>query len=287
MAERGKVIVSRYAGFCPGVKGVLKKIDMALSEGNRPVFTFGQPINNPGVVREYEKKGVAVIRSASEAPEGATVIIRAHGLPLPDLEELKSRNINLVEGTCHKVSKVHKLIFEAAGAGRHIIVAGYSRHAETIAHASFFPRITTVISSAGDVEELSLPDKPVTLLAQTTFDSAEFVKIRIALEEKNAVLHAANTICSCTIRAQEDAAKIAARSDATIVIGGRESSNTLRLVDCCRRVCPFVFHVESPEELDPAKLAKFNTIGITAGASTPPGDVERIAALLAGKSQDS
>jgi len=281
MAEP-EIRIARNAGFCCGVRSALKKLDEALVSASGPVFVLGEIIHNPRVVEEYRQRGASVIRSADEVPGGATVVTRAHGITLDELESLFTSRVNIVHGTCQNVKDVSSQIEIAIIDGIRIFLAGEEEHPETKAHMSHGEGGEMIlVRNAGEIENIDIAKTSSLLLAQTTFDPREYKKIAARLgEELGDLLEVRDTICDYTLVARREARKTARGADAAIIIGGRNSANTRRLAEECRLVCEIVMHVETAEEISPRDMYGAKIIAVTAGASTPPDEIEKAIKIL-------
>lgn len=278
-----EITVANKAGFCAGVKVAVNKLEKELdATSGGKVFTVGHIVHNPGVVSELESKGATVINSASEAPDGAVIVVRAHGLPEKEWSIIRERELRFTDGTCGKVKKIHSIIRESAAAGKTLFITGYGGHAETEAHISIAPELTVLINSPEEASAVESFDNPAILISQTTFDREHFEDIKRILIEKaiDGALTVHDTICSNMRSALDSASTIAASVELMIVIGGKNSSNTKRLFDACAEKCDNTIHIESPQELNISSISQIKSIGITAGASTPQKDIDEVVRLI-------
>lgn len=264
-----KVLVAPSAGFC---FGVLRATEMAFDTSgseSRPVVTLGPIIHNPQVVRSLEQRGVRAVAGPDQVPEGAVVILRSHGVPVGDLEALRSRDCTVVEATCPFVKKVHQAVTDLARDCDLVVVVGDADHPEVRSILSFAPERARAVSSADAVDALPEADC-VGVVAQTTLAAATFRAVVSRCERRFGRVRAIDTICNATAVRQREATALAAEVDAIVVVGGRESANTRRLVELCRAIRPeATFHVESAAELPAAEFVSCPVVGVTAGASTP------------------
>jgi (E)-4-hydroxy-3-methyl-but-2-enyl pyrophosphate reductase len=268
-----KIQVAETAGFCFGVQRAVEMVErLAREEG--PVCTLGPIIHNETVIRRLEKMGVSVISQPGECPPGATVVIRAHGVPLSVVRELEERGIAYEDATCPFVSKVHRIV-AGQPQGTVVLVAGDPEHPEVkgiTGHCS----VPFLVAKTGEELEKQVQNLEnftklrYVLVAQTTFNRKEWDKTIISAKKVCTNLEIFDTICKATVIRQEEAQRLSKSADAMIVVGGRHSSNTRKLFDICAANCPTVL-VEEPGELSLHKelFARASFIGITAGASTP------------------
>jgi len=274
------VYVAEEAGFCFGVRRALETID-ELYEKNKDIHIFGQLIHNRSVLEKLRARGIDCIDSLSQRDPKKKLIIRTHGIPIDVEEQLTRDRADVVDATCPLVKKLHRIAAQALSASNSgtFVVIGDPKHPEIIAAASYAPG-AIVISSIEEARQLT-PREKMTVMVQTTFDVREFNRIKDVLEEKATDLHVYNTICNATVNRQEAVRKLAPNVDFMIVLGGKNSSNTKKLYNIARQLNPNSYHVESYEELTTHspdlidRVSHFQTVGITAGASTPPEEITK------------
>ena len=274
-----EIIVADSAGFCFGVKRAVG-IAEDFAEKGIPAVTLGEIIHNPTVVEELRAKGVYPVESVSEVPEGYTLILRSHGVPLSVIEELDKKCIPYADATCPFVARIHRVVAERTAAGDTVIITGNPDHAEVkgiVGHAKGDVR---VVRNLAELEELSrnepeLCTKCITIVSQTTFLRAEWEKCEKFAKKVYTNLLIFDTICNDACTKQSEADSLSRRCDGMIVVGGKKSSNTARLWETCAVNCPSVL-VEYPSELKPNDWMDFKVIGITAGASTPYGIIKEV-----------
>ncbi|OLN27498.1 4-hydroxy-3-methylbut-2-enyl diphosphate reductase [Desulfovibrio sp. DV] len=281
-----KLLRAETAGFCMGVDLALKKltslIDTPTGEVAKTIVTFGPIIHNPQVLEEFAAKGVGVVNDPADIPGHATVVIRAHGIPEPVRQAIKTRGAQLVDATCPKVKKAQTLIFAQARHGKVLLLFGEEDHPEVKGLLSYATAGAYVFDSMAELEELSLPHGPAYFLAaQTTQDEQEFLRIRDYLKDRfGTELAVLSTICNATMNRQQEAMDLAAAVDFLVVVGGRDSGNTRRLAQVARTAGTPSVHVETADELSPEMFANYHTIGLTAGASTPKKIIDRVQQVL-------
>ena len=266
-----RIELAKSAGFCYGVKRAVEMAEQTARAGD--AVLLGPVIHNDHVVSKLEREGAVLVRAVEEVPDGASVILRSHGEAKWVHDALEQKGCRIIDTACPNVQRIHRLVAEAEAAGRQPVIIGTPDHPEIVAIAGWC-RHPVVLP---DGEALSAwlaecPERremPLTLVSQTTstrkiWDQA----IETAKKEcTNAEIF--DTICNATYIRQTEAQKLAAHCDAMIIIGDRKSSNTKRLSELCRALCPRVVTIEGAEELEPASFAGTASIGITAGASTP------------------
>lgn len=273
-----QVEVAESAGFCFGVK---RAVDMVYEEAGKSdtVYTYGPIIHNEAVVEDLEAKGVRVI----ESPEGlenissGTVIIRSHGVARSLYRQLEQKSIHVVDATCPFVRKIHHIVEEQSEAGRKIVIVGNDRHPEVEGIKGWCREGAVVIESRKEAENCEFsPGERLCVVSQTTFNYKNFEDIVEILSKKSYDIIAMNTICNATEKRQTEAAKLAARSEAMLVIGGKHSSNTQKLYEICKRECEDTYHIQTLDDLDLNLFKSFRSVGITAGASTPNNIIEEV-----------
>ena len=276
-----EIIVAKTAGFCFGVK---RAVDMVYNNTDKEkVYTYGPIIHNEQVVSDLEKKGVKMLpdRKAVSNADNGTVIIRAHGILEEDYSYIRDCGHEIVDATCPFVLKIHKIVKEAAENNKAVVIIGDKNHPEVQGIKSCAGEDSVVIKSVEEAEKYLIlhqnDEKELVIVSQTTFNYNKFQDIveifRKKVYHKSNVL---NTICNATEERQQEAADIASRVDAMLVIGGRNSSNTQKLYEICSSICKNTFFIETADDIDYSLLSGFNKVGITAGASTPKIIIEEV-----------
>ena len=273
------VVLAENAGACYGVQRALDMAyEAAASEG--PVHTFGQLIHNPGVVADLEKIGVHVADNLDDVETG-TLIIRSHGVTPDVYERLAERELNVVDATCPHVARAQKAAADLANEGCRVIVVGEKGHPEVEALRAYAKREGMKVDVVLSADEV--PDglrAPIGIVVQTTQRRETLDAVVEAVRAQGIEPVVKKTICLATRHRQDSADDLAKRVDAMVVIGGRNSSNTTRLAEICEAACPRAFHIESASEIDPAWFEGCETIGVTAGASTPESQIREVVGFL-------
>ena len=267
-----KVIRAKTAGFCFGVKRAVNTVYEEVEKGVGPIYTYGPIIHNEEVVHDLEKKGVSVLNSPEELETvtKGTVIIRSHGVSRDIYEIIEKNGLHLVDATCPFVLKIHNIVQKESKAGKNIIIIGNGNHPEVEGINGWCNGAATVIGSVSEAENYSQePARKLCVVAQTTFNYKKFKDIVDIFSKKSYDIDVMNTICNATEERQTEAAAIAGDSDAMIVIGGKHSSNTQKLYEICKNVCPDTHFIQTLDDLDLKQFQSFRSVGITAGASTP------------------
>lgn len=265
-----KVRLAKTAGFCMGVR---RAVEMTLEESNRMVeegqiVTFGPLIHNAEVLALLADKGIGAVNETEHLDGHETVIIRAHGIPPQVKEEIEAKALRVVDATCPRVVKVQVLIKRYTGLGCRAIILGDVDHAEVIGLLGCADGAGVVVDSVEQVAELEDYEK-VILVAQTTQSEQTFAEIAAAVKERWPEAQIFNTICGATHERQAEVVQLAEQNEAVVVVGGSFSANTQRLVKIAGESGTRALAVETAADLDRDGLAAANTVGVTAGASTP------------------
>ena len=268
------VTVAKTAGFCFGVKRAVDSVYESMKNGEK-IATLGAIIHNGQVIAELEKNGVYAYERVEDIPEDCKIVIRAHGVGKDIYEKIGDREY--IDLTCPFVSKIHKIVEKYHNDGYKIVIVGDEKHPEVIGINGWCGYDATVIDSECSEIAPILDEKPLCIVAQTTIKKKNFVRIVQTLKKihKNTCQSSIefDTICNATKDRQEEAAALAAESECMIVVGGRHSSNTRKLFEISKTLCPKTYLVETADEL-PHDI--FKKIGITAGASTPARIIQEV-----------
>jgi 4-hydroxy-3-methylbut-2-enyl diphosphate reductase len=278
------VVRASAAGACFGVQ---RALDMAYrcAQAQRPVASLGPLIHNPQVVSQLESRGVTVLDSVAslEGRKASTVIIRSHGVGPSVRAELERTGVQIADATCPHVLRAQRAGRQLAQKHGAVVVVGDPVHPEVAAireHAELGGGRVWVVDSPDELPA-DLPST-VGVVVQTTQNRTVFEQVLGCLEGLGVQADVKDTICSATAERQQAARDLAAEVDAMVVIGGRNSSNTTRLYEICRQICPKTFHIEQPADLDASQLSGCMTVGVTAGASTPEDQIRAVEELLRG-----
>ena len=273
-----EVLVARSAGFCFGVSRSVKMAEQMLESG--PCLSYGPLIHNADVVNSLAGRGLKVINSAEEVNPGDRVLIRSHGVSLAEEEALQARGAQITDATCPNVARIHRLVAAASAAGRQVLVIGAAEHPEVRAICGRCEG-AKVVANAQELEKL-LSDSPemhtksVTVVVQTTQTEENLKECEILIKKWCTNPEIFDTICSATSTRQTEAIKLASECDAMVVIGGKNSANSLHLAELCERYCPNTQFVESAAALDLSSLKPAERIGVTAGASAPEWIIKEV-----------
>lgn len=264
-SSRINIDVAKGCGFCGGVR---RAVDMALkaTDEHGPVAMLGDIVHNESVVSMLENKGVHVLNSPDDVRD-RPILLRAHGTP-PETETLlREKGLFLIDATCPLVKEIHKAIRDLEQEGRSCIIIGDEGHEEVIGIAGQVGK-AIILSEPQDAESLPAMKKAGVVVQST--QTQENLKAVIAiLLPKIQDLRIINTICAPSRQNQSEAERIARENDVVVVIGSRTSANTKRLFQVVKKYNPAVYLVSSPDELEKEWFNVVQSVGITAGASTP------------------
>lgn len=272
-----KIIIADPSGFCFGVSRAIKLAEQAATE-HGSVQTLGKIIHNSDEVGRLAKQGVRYRLDQAELDE-TPVIIRSHGETKAVVEGLKQTHPVVIDATCPFVSKLHRDV-EKYSCDHRVILLGNKDHPEIIGAVGWSQREVDVVNDLNELQALNLVDDPTVLLAQTTLREDFFQEAENYLRTKLSQLKVENTICSATKNRQQAAVDLAKRVDAMIVLGGKESSNTKKLVELCQLHNPATFSFENSTEINVEEFEKYDIIGISAGASTPRWIIDSVVEVL-------
>ena len=275
-----KVLLAETAGFCFGVKRAVDTVYKQVEENkDRKIYTFGPIIHNDEVIKDMQAKGVNVLEGEEDLPKAkdGIVIIRSHGVPKRICDEMDAMGIQYVDATCPFVKKIHRIAMEKAEEGAFLIVIGNPVHPEVEGIMGWAGEDAAVISTVEEAEQLTVPeDRKICVVAQTTFNYNKFKELVEIISKKRYDISVLNTICSATKERQTETARIADRVDAMIVIGDKRSSNTQKLFEICKNACNNTYYIQTLDDLNVNQLRSVETVGITAGASTPNNIIEEV-----------
>ncbi|MEG2597046.1 MAG: bifunctional 4-hydroxy-3-methylbut-2-enyl diphosphate reductase/30S ribosomal protein S1 [Oscillospiraceae bacterium] len=271
------ITLAKSAGFCFGVNRAVDKA-FALAKDHANAVTLGPIIHNPQIVKRLSKLHISPVSSVTEiAPEQA-VIIRSHGVSRSTYEELEGHEI--IDCTCPFVAKIHRIVAEESAAGKTILIAGNKDHPEVVGIQGHCSGDVFVFETSKELMEIfnklkKKEEQPLAIVVQTTFQEELWKKLQQNIEKLYTNVSIFDTICSATTCRQQEAVEIAKKSDYMVVIGGRNSSNTRKLYQICNQFCETVL-IETKTELDKLQILRHNSIGVTAGASTPADIIKEV-----------
>lgn len=271
--------VAESAGFCFGVK---RAIEMAYEAiGVEPkLYSYGQLIHNKTVTDDLASKGLEIVENLDGLTEG-TLLIRSHGVGKALYDEAEGKGLKILDGTCPFVKKIHNIVHEKLANGMGIIIVGDGTHPEVIGINGWCENTAVILEDEEAAKTKEIPEKDrYAVVVQTTFRQAKFDKILEILQDRGVNMEIHNTICSATEKRQTEAEELSKTVDKMIVIGGKNSSNTQKLVEICAKNCGNTVHIETICDLVLNNFGKYDKIGITAGASTPPAIIKEVVVTM-------
>ena len=273
------VELAKTAGFCFGVKRAVDTVYQQIEQyRGEKIFTYGPIIHNEEVIKDLRSHGVEVLNDEEElkTADADVVVIRSHGVAKYIYDIMEERGITCVDATCPFVKKIHKIVAEKSAEGSYIVIVGNGEHPEVQGIRGWAGEQVTVVQTQEDAERFELPDKDqkVCIVAQTTFNYNKFKELVEIISKKRYDIVVLNTICNATKERQTEARQIAARVDAMVVIGDKRSSNTQKLFEICKEECLNTYYIQTLDDLDINQLRSVESVGITAGASTPNKIIE-------------
>ncbi|MGD9052876.1 MAG: 4-hydroxy-3-methylbut-2-enyl diphosphate reductase [Desulfobacterales bacterium] len=272
-----KIVIAKTSGFCMGVRRAVEMVLDAPDEHQHPISTYGPLIHNPQVLEILEEKGISAFDEPPAEGSG-TVLIRAHGVPPDTKERLAEVGFNVIDATCPRVIKVQTIIKKHAKKGYATIIIGDRNHPEIIGLRGYGGNKSYVVKNVAELDTLPEFENAI-IVAQTTLNTHVWQAVKKWATENHPHYKVFETICDSTERRQAEVQRLAESVDAVIVVGGRSSGNTKRLVDIARQTGKPAFHIENEDDLadlDLQTLAKTSRIGITAGASTPNWVIKKV-----------
>lgn len=279
-----KVTVAESAGFCFGVDRAVKMVYSEL-EKNTKVATLGPIIHNQDVVNDMKAKGARIINSVDELEADETVVIRSHGVGREIYEQIAAKGNRMLDATCPFVSRIHKIVAEKTKQGYFILIAGDASHPEVQGIVGHCDENCLVFKDNFELKaffekKYTNLKKKLAIVAQTTYNIVVWDECLNVIPKNDPNIEITDTICSATDTRQSDAAELAKDSDIMLVVGGRHSSNTVKLYEVCSRYCK-AYHIENSDELRSLNIPGAEKIGITAGASTPAYIIKEVQTTMA------
>jgi 4-hydroxy-3-methylbut-2-enyl diphosphate reductase len=274
-----RVLLASPRGWCAGVERAVETVERALRLYGPPVYVRRQIVHNAHVVRDLEMRGAVFVADESEVPEGATLVLSAHGVAPSVHRRAGERRLNTIDATCPLVTKVHVQARRYAAEGYAIVLIGHAGHEEVEGTMGEAPHAISLVQSVEDAEALDLPDgQEVAYITQTTLSVDETAEIVSTLRRRFPHMRAPHRedICYATSNRQWAVKQMLPEIDLLLVIGSANSSNSNRLVEVARAGGVHAYLVEDETEIDEAWLDGVETVGVTSGASAPESLVTRV-----------
>lgn len=280
-----KLLIAAPRGFCAGVDRAIEIVERAIDRYGAPVYVRHEIVHNKYVVDSLRDRGAVFVEELDEVPDGAPVVFSAHGVPKVVPAEATQRGLDWLDATCPLVSKVHRQAERQVEAGRHIVFIGHAGHPEVIGTVGQVPEGTvTLVETVEDVASLGFaPDAPLAFLTQTTLSVDDTRQIVEALKTRypQIIGPKAEDICYATSNRQAAVKVVAPQCDLVLVIGGANSSNSLRLVEVAERQGTTARLIQRATDIEVEWLEGVGTLGLTAGASAPELLVREVVDRLA------
>ncbi|WP_208636008.1 4-hydroxy-3-methylbut-2-enyl diphosphate reductase [Amycolatopsis thailandensis] len=280
-----RVLLASPRSFCAGVERAIEIVERVLEDRRTPVYVRKQIVHNAHVVDDLASRGAKFVDELDEVPDGATVVFSAHGVSPAVRKEADRRGLEVIDGSCPLVTKVHSEAKRFAARGDTIVLIGHAGHEEVEGTMGEAPDATVLVETAADVADLDLPDpERISYLTQTTLGVDETADVVKALRAKFPALREPPTedICYATTNRQNAVKAIMAEADLVLVVGSPNSSNSVRLAEIPGRAGKSAHLIGDTADIRPEWLAGADTVGVTSGASTPPGLVDQVVAALGG-----
>jgi 4-hydroxy-3-methylbut-2-en-1-yl diphosphate reductase len=281
-----KVLLAAPRGYCAGVERAVEAVERALQTHGAPVYVRKQIVHNAHVVRDLERKGAVFVDDETEVPEGAVVVLSAHGVAPEVHENSAARRLTVLDATCPLVTKVHLEARRFAAKDRTIVLIGHAGHEEVVGTTGQAPDRTVLVQNVAEARSLSLDDPDnLAYLTQTTLSVDETNEIVEALRDRFPSIEGPprEDICYATQNRQDAVKELARRADVVLVIGSDNSSNSKRLAEVAREQGTPAHLVDDETEVDPAWVDGADVVGITSGASAPEWLVDRMLSWLASR----
>lgn len=271
-----EVKLAKTAGFCFGVQ---KAVDTVYKEveSKDKVYTLGPIIHNEEVVKDMRQKGIEVIESTKDLKDEGTLVIRSHGVSKAVYDACAESTMEVVDATCPYVKKIHRIVEKHATSGFAVVIIGNPKHPEVEGIKGWGNEDTYAVDSIEEFEDLDIDkEKKLIIVAQTTYNHKKFKEIVDKISILGYDIKCFNTICNATHERQIEAQEIASQVDAMIVIGDKNSSNTAKLVEICKKECDKTIFIQTLADLKKEEVDSVRSVGITAGASTPKHIIEEV-----------
>jgi len=274
-----KLLLASPRGYCAGVDRAVDTVERALDHFGAPVYVRKEIVHNRHVVSELAARGAIFVDSELDVPEGAVVVLSAHGVAPDVYRNSRERRLQVLDATCPLVTKVHNEARRFAAQGYTVVLIGHEGHEEVVVTMGEAPESIRLIGSVEEIDELDVPDpQRIAYITQTTLSVDETLEVIAALRERFPAIVGPkrDDICYATQNRQNAVKELAREVDLVLVIGSRNSSNSNRLVDVTREMGVASHLIDDESWIDPAWLEGVETVGITSGASAPESLVTRV-----------
>lgn len=284
-----RILLASPRGFCAGVDRAIEIVELALQQGDRPVYVRHEIVHNRHVVEGLRDKGATFIEDPEDAPEGAMLIYSAHGVSPSVRARAEAKRLSTIDATCPLVTKVHNEVRRLVSLDYEIVMIGHAGHVEVEGTMGQAPDSMYLVETVEDVSKLEVRNPSrLGCVTQTTLSVDDTREVKQALAERfpEIVLPKRDDICYATQNRQDAVKELAAQADLVLVVGAPASSNSNRLVEVASRRGVPAYLIQDANDVDPAWLEGASCIGITAGASTPDVLVQGVIELLRSRAGD-
>jgi 4-hydroxy-3-methylbut-2-enyl diphosphate reductase len=285
----GTVLLATPRGYCAGVERAVEAVERALAKHGAPVYVRKQIVHNLHVVRDLESKGAVFVEREDDAPEGAVLVLSAHGVSPAVHANAADRRLEVIDATCPLVTKVHVEARRFAGEGKTILLIGHAGHEEVEGTSGQAPARTILVQTVDEAREVEVPaDAELSYLTQTTLSVDETGEILKVLRSRFPAIEGPprEDICYATQNRQDAVKAIASDADVVLVIGSQNSSNSKRLAEVAEERGTRAHLIDDESQVDDAWLEGADVVGLTSGASAPDHLVARMLEFLAARGFD-
>lgn len=282
-----EIVLGKTAGFCFGVNNAVKNVERLLEQKEK-IYCLGNLVHNKPVINNLKEKGLEIVEDINEVSDKSNLVIRAHGVAKSIYKVAKEKNIKLYDLTCKRVLELHNLVEKYANSGYYIVLIGTKNHPENIGTISFAGEKNIILENKEEIDNVIEQVRKsgttnLLIISQTTFSIDKFNDYTEEIKRKinfNLQIEIINTICNTLKQRQEETRKLASSSELMIIIGGKNSSNTLKLYNEAIQGCNNAMLVETKEDLYMNYIRRFDRIGVIAGASTSKESINEIMDVL-------
>jgi 4-hydroxy-3-methylbut-2-enyl diphosphate reductase len=281
-----RIILAEPRGFCAGVNMAIESLRQALRRFGPPVYVYHEIVHNRWVVERFRQEGAVFVGAVEDVPEGATLLYSAHGVAPAVRSAAAARRLRTIDATCPLVTKVHREAVRFARDGYTIVLIGHAGHDEVLGTMGEAPGAIGLVQRPDDVERLEVPDpQRLAYLTQTTLSVDDAAEIIARLQQRFPAIVGPprDDICYATQNRQHAVRMLAGAADLVLVVGSRNSSNSLRLAEIARGAGVAAHLIDGPDDIQPAWFAGVETVVVTAGASAPEDVVAECVAMLRGR----
>lgn len=285
-----RVLLASPRGYCAGVERAVETVERALALYGAPVYVRKQIVHNSHVVRELEERGAVFVESVQDVPEGAPVVFSAHGISPAVRDEANARDLTSIDATCPLVTKVHTQARRYAERGYTIVLIGHAGHEEVEGTTGEAPEAIVLVESVSDAEAVSLPEgASLAYITQTTLSVDETHEIVDVLRRRFPRIEGPEKedICYATSNRQWAVKEMLEQIELLLVVGSRNSSNSVRLVDVAHAAGVAAYLVDDASEIDESWLDNVSVVGVTSGASVPERLVDELCSWFRARGVDN